>query len=288
MGYLDVTINIDGKNIPFQKKDVPKVNPSDRWAVANNTSLDNWWLDPAYSSWNLMVMTNKVCPNGDTNTRDRNYVVSNSLWRFIDQLNDVDGRRYTRSVGRQICNRPWMENGVYHDVDAGQEKNDPDNADPFMNAEPVCYQPNPYKIIDETPTHYRVDAYDVNMDFSTLDPKIDNWVNKPWKIVKCSSENRQGIVMNVMNGVDAFWLTLENSTGAWIPKEELVLVPDPSKYIINGKRGIGYRPVGSHWIMGLEDGSEVFVRRVTKSEGTINYYGWNFNARSVVPPSWFK
>jgi len=269
------------------KSNVPPVNPSDRWAVANETSLANWWLDPAYSSWKLMVMTHKVCDNGYTNSRGRNYVVSNSLWGFIDQLNTPEGRKYCRSVGRQICNRPWMENGIYHDVDAGPEQNDPQNADPFMNAEPVCYPPNPYKIIDETPTHYRVDAYSVDMDFSTLDPKIHNWVTEPWKIIKCSSENRQRKIFNVMADVDAFWVTLESPTGAWIPKNELVLAPDPTQYIINGKRGVGYRLHGANWIMGLEDGSQVTVRSVTKAQGVKDYYEWNPNFRSVIPPSWF-
>jgi hypothetical protein len=264
------------------------VDTTVRWAVANETSLTNWWLDPAYSSWNLMVMTNKVCDTGHTNSRGRNYEVSKSLWGFIDQLNTPEGRKYCRSVGRQICNRPWMENGIYHDVDAGPEQNDPGNADKFMNAEPVCYQPNPYKIIDETPTHYRVDAYYRGMDFSTLDPKIHNWITEPWKIVKCSSENRQGKVFNVMNGIDAFWITLCHSTGAWIPKNELVLAPDPTKYVIHGQRGVGYRLVGSHWIMGLENGEQVYVRRVTKNEGIKEYYGWHLNARSVVPPAWFQ
>lgn len=164
-----VTINIS------EKKYTP-IDPTARWAVANATSLAEWWLDPAYKDWQLMVMTNKVCPNGYTNTRDRNYVVSNPLWRFIDQHNTIEGRKYDRSVARQICNRPWIdEYGIYHDADEGPEHNDPANADPFMNAEPVCYQPNPYLIIDETPTHCRVDAYDVDMDFSTLDTKVENW-----------------------------------------------------------------------------------------------------------------
>lgn len=275
--------------ITVNSRSYKPIDTSARWAVANETSLTKWWLDAAYSTWNLMVMTHKVCDTGYTNSRGRNYIVSNSLWRFIDQLNTPEGRKYCRSVGRQICNRPWIDEfGIYHDVDAGEEQNNPSNADRMMNAEPVCYPPNPYKIIDETPTHYRVDAYPVGMDFSTLDPNVDNWVNKPWKIVKCSSENRQGVVMNVMNGIDAFWMTLENPTGAWIPKEELVLAPDPTKYVINGKRGVGYRLVGSHWIMGLEDGSQVYVRRGTKNGGVREYHGWHLNARSVVPPSWFN
>lgn len=275
--------------IGISEKKYKPIDPKARWAVANETSLKEWWKDPAYKDWTLMVMTHKVCPNGYTNTRDRNYVVKNSLWRFIDQHNDAAGRKYIRSVGRQIGNRPWIDEfGVYHDVDAGMPHNDPKNADPFFNAEPVCYPPNPYLLIDETPTHYRVDAYNVDMDFSNLNPAVDNWVNKPWKIVKCQSENREGKIFNVMNGVDAFWLTLEHDTGAWIPKDELVLAPDPQQYVIEGSRGVGYRLHGAHWIMGLENGRQVYVRRVTKAEGVIDYHGWKPNFRSVLPPAWFN
>ena len=274
--------------IGISEKRYEEIDPSRRWAVANNTSLDNWWLDPAYKDWKLMVMTNKVCPNGHTNTRDRNYVVSKSLWRFIDKHNTPAGRKYGRSVGRQICNRDWWEDDIYHGPDTSTSSGDPASADRQMNAEPVCYQPNPYLIIDESPTHYRVDAYDVDMDFDTLDPEKENWVKKPWKIVKCQAENKQGKIFNVMNDVDAFWLTLEHKTGAWIPKNELVLAPDPQQYVIEGSRGVGYRLHGAHWIMGLENGRQVYVRRVTKAEGTINYHGWKPDFRSVVPPAWFQ
>lgn len=276
-----VTINIS------EKKYTP-IDPSARWAVANETSLANWWLDEAYKDWKLMVMTNKVCPHGYTNTRDRNYVISKSLWRFIDQHNTPAGRRYARSVGRQICNRDWWEDDIYHGPDTSTASGDPENADRQMNAEPVCFQPNPYLITDESPTHYRVDAYDVDMDFSLLDPNVDNWVNKPWKIVKCQAEDRKGKVFNVMSDLDAFWLTLEHKTGAWIPKNELVLAPDPQQYVVEGSRGVGYRLHGAHWIMGLQNGRQVYVRRVTKAEGKIDYYGWNPRFRSVVPPAWFK
>lgn len=274
--------------INISEKKYTPIDPTAQWAVANNTSLDNWWLDEAYKDWKLMVMTNKVCPNGYTDTRDRNFVISNSLWRFIDKHNSPAGRRYTRSVGRQICNRDWWENGIYHGPDTSTASGDPENADRQMNAEPVCFQPNPYLLIDETPTHYRVDAYDVDMNFSDLDPEKENWVKKPWKIIKCQAEDRYGKVFNVMSDLDAFWLTLEHKTGAWIPKNELVLAPDPQQYIVDGSRGVGYRLHGAHWIMGLENGRQVFVRRVTKKEGVIDYYGWKPNFRSVIPPAWFS
>lgn len=266
----------------------PPVNPADRFAVANETSLVNWWLDDAYSTWTNMPMTNKQCDSGNTNSRGRNMPVSESLWQFIAKINNADGLRFCESVGRMIINRPYMRNGVYHDVDAGQPQNDPANADPQAMAEPVIYPANVYKIIGETTTHYKIDALYHGTDFSKLDPKVNNWVNQPWLFPKCSAENRQGHIQNVMSGIDAFWIGLCHRTGAWIPKNELVLAPDPTKYVINGKRGVGYRLIGSHWIMGLEDGSQVYVRRVTKNEGIKEYHGWHLNARSVVPPSWFK
>ena len=265
----------------------PPVNPADRWAVANETSLANWWLDPAYSNWANMPMTNKQCDSGNANSRGRNIPVSESLWKFVEQMNNADGFRFCASVGRMIINRPYMRNGVYHDVDAGEPQNDPANADPQAMAEPVIYPVNIYKIIGETKTHYRIEAFHHNTDFSKLDPLVYNWVNMPWLFPKACAENRQGVVQNVMNGIDAFWVTLCNGE-AWIPKNELALPPDPTKYVIDGKRGIGYRVRGADWIMGLEDGSQVTVRKVTKAAGVQEFHGWHLNARSVIPPAWFE
>ncbi len=265
------------------------VNPADRWAVANEPSLPNWWIDPAYSTWQVMVLSNKQCDTGYTNSRGRNFPVSNALWDFMYQLNDAAGIKFIESVDRLIINRPYIDrHGNYHGSDAPSETpDDPANADPQAMAEPIIYQPNVYKIIDETPTHYRIDALPIDTDWNRLDPKIYNWVNKPWLFPKCSAENRKEQILNVMNGVDAFWVTLCHSTGAWIPKGELVLAPPASNYVINGKRGIGYRVRGADWIMGLEDGSQVTVRQVTKSAGVQDFHGWHLNARSVIPPAWF-
>ena len=265
----------------------PPVNPADRWAVANVPSLPNWWLDPAYSTWQVMVLSNKQCDNGYTNSRGRNFPVSNALWDFMYKLNDAAGIKFIESVDRLIINRPYIDRyGNYHGSDAPSEpEGDPADADPQAMAEPIIYQPNVYKIIDETPTHYRIDALPIDTDWNRLDPKVYNWVNKPWLFPKCSAENRRGEILNVMAGVDAFWVTLCHSTGAWIPKGELVLAPPASNYVINGKRGIGYRVVGANWIMGLEDGSQVTVRKVTKAGGVQEFHGWHLNARSVVPPA---
>ena len=266
----------------------PPVNPADRFAVANWTSLSNWWIDPAYSTWLNMPMTHKMCDRGNTASRGRNLVVSESLWKFVEQMNNADGFRFCESVGRMIINRPYMRNGVYHDVDAGEEQNDPANADPQAMAEPIIYPANVYKIIDETPTHYRIDAFVYNKTgWDLLDPAVWNWENMPWLFPKACAETRQGVVQNVMNGVDAFWVTLCNSGGAWIPKAELALPPDHTQYVINGARGVGYRVRGANWYMGLSDGSQVLVRQVTKAGGMREFHGWHFYARSVVPPAWF-
>ena len=266
----------------------PPVNPADRWAVANVPSLPNWWMYPEYSAWQVMVLSNKQCDNGNTNSRGRNFPVSNALWDFMYKLNDAAGIKFIESVDRLIINRPYIDRyGKYHGSDAPSETpDDPANADPQAMAEPIIYQPNVYKIIDETPTHYRIDALPIDTDWNRLDPKVYNWVNKPWLFPKCSAENRRGQIQNVMAGVDAFLVTLCHSTGAWIPKGELVLAPPASNYVVNEKRGIGYRVRGADWIMGLEDGSQVTVRKVTKAGGVQEFHGWHLNARSVIPPSW--
>lgn len=266
----------------------PPVNPADRWAVANETSLSNWQDDPVYTGWANMPMTNKMCDRGDTDSRGRNIPVSNSLWDFVYKINDAAGIANAESVGRTICNRPWMDRWgrIRMPIDGS---GDPSNADPYMMAEPIIFPVNPVKIIDETRTHYRIDAYvHDDTDWKHLDPKIHNWETEPWKIIKLCAENRSRKIQNVMSGIDVFWPQLCQRTGAWIPKAELVLAPDPSQYVIDGKRGVGYRVRGAHWIMGLEDGSQVYVRRVTKQEGVKEYHGWKLNARSVIPPVWFS
>ena len=267
----------------------PPVNPTDRFGVANWNWERDWWTMPAYKDWKSFVMSCKMCDNGNTPFRGRNLPVSNSLWDFMYKQNDADGIKFIESVDRLIINRPYIDRrGNYHGSDAPSEvPDDPANADPQALAEPIFYPVNPYKIIDETPTHYRVDALYYGMDFSTLDPKIYNWVNIPWLFPKMCAESRTRTIQNVMNGIDAFWITLCQKSGAWIPKELIVLPPPASNYVINGQRGVGYRLRGANWYMGLADGSQVLVRQVTKAQGVKEFYNWRLGARSVVPPSWF-
>ena len=286
--YSDGSVSVE--NIPTDPPPVElPVNPADRFAVANMHWLNGWWSVPEYSGWANFPMSAKQCDNGNTTSRGRNFPISNNMWDFVYKLNDAAGIKFCESVGRLICNRPWIDrNGKYRGADTSTAPDDPANADPFMNAEPICYPVNPYKIIGETATHYQVDAYRYDMDFSKLDPLVDNWENKPWKVVKMCAESKTSTIQNVMNGIDAYWLTLCRSTGAWIPKELLVLPPDPSQYEIGGARGVGYRLRGTNWYMGLDDGSQVLVRSVTKAQGVKEYHGWHLNARSVVPPAWFQ
>lgn len=267
----------------------PPVNPADRFGVANKNWAGDWWNEPAYSTWKSFVMSCKMCDNGNTTSRGRNIPVSESLWDFVEKINDAEGYKFAQSVDRLIINREYWRNGVYHGSDAPSEPpKDPSEADPQAMAEPIFYPVNPYKIIDETPTHYRVEALYYGMDFSKLDPKIYNWENMPWLFPKCCAESRTGTIQNVMSGIDAFWVTLCQRSGAWIHKELMVLPPPASDYVIGGQRGVGYKLRGANWIMGLSDGSEVVVRQVTKAGGVKEFYGWHLNSRSVVPPSWFE
>ncbi|MBK6423889.1 MAG: hypothetical protein IPF77_17090 [Gemmatimonadetes bacterium] len=235
-------------------------------------------------------MSEKFCDTGYTESRGRNIQASNSMLDFMHKQNNAAGIKFCESVGRLICNRPWIDRfGKYRGPDTGTATDDPANADKFMNAEPIIYPVNVYKIIDESPTHYRIDAFvhdDTN--WNGLDPKIHNWVNEPWLFPKMCAENKARNIQNVMGGVDAFWLTLSQRSGAWVMKHLLVFPPDPQQYVVEGSRGVGYRLHGANWIMGLENGRQVYVRRVTKAEGVREYYGWHINARSVVPPAWFQ
>ena len=265
----------------------PPVNPADRFGVANMNWAGDWWDISEYSKWANFPMSCKMS-DSSTTTRGRNIPVSNSLWDFVEKINNPEGFRFCQSVGRLIINRPYIDrNGKYHDVDAGQPQNDPANADPQAMAEPIFYPVNILKIIDETPTHYRVDALYHGMDFSKLDPKIYNWINMPWLFPKMCAESRTRTIQNIMSGVDAFWVTLCQRSGAWIEKGLIQLPPPASNYVVNRKRGIGYRIVGANWIMGLEDGSQITVRKVTKAGGVQEFHGWHLNARSVIPPAWF-
>ena len=279
-------MKISVKTTPY----TPQAAPLDRFGVANWNWERDWWTMPVYKDWKSFVMSCKMCDTGDTTSRGRNLPVSNSLWDFMYKQNDPAGIKFIESVDRLIINRPYIDRrGNYHGSDAPSETpDDPANADPQALAEPIFYPVNPYKIIGETATHYQVDALYYGQDFSKLDPKIYNWVNMPWLFPKCCAESRTRTIQNVMNGVDAFWITLCQKSGAWIPKELIVSPPNPSTYVINGKRGVGYKLRGANWIMILSDRSETLVRQVTKAQGIKEFHGWHLNARSVVPPSWFS
>lgn len=272
------------------------IDPTTRWAVGNETSLVDWQKDPAYSTWKNMPMTNKVCDRGDTDSRGRNFIISNDLWRFIHWLNFYDARaiKYGESVGRQYINRGWIDEfGNYRGPDTSTATDNPANADPFANAEPVFSPPNPLRIIGESKTHWQVEALNINRNWKDMKKEDYSWVKKPWLIHKASAENQKRQIQNVMDGLDVFWPLFgrgENGKGdwTWIPKPLLTLAPDPTQLVISGKRGVGYRLRGSHWILGLEDGSQVYVRHVTKATGDHRFYGYNHPVRTIIPPAWFK
>lgn len=276
--------------LTVKAQDYESIDTTARWGVVNDTSLSKWWLDPAYSGWANIPMTNKLCDRGDTDSRGRNFIISNDLWDFVHELNFYDARAIANaeSVGRQIVNRKWIDRwGVIRQPISGEI--DPDNIpDPFANAEPVCYPANPLKIIGKTATHYRIAALNVNTNWRTLDRKEYTWIKKPYLFPKMCAQNRKGQIQNVMNGLDVWFVSLCHDDGAWIPRPLVTLAPNPSQYIIKGMRGVGYRVQGSHWIMGLENGSQVYVRHVTKSKGVRNFYDWEFDGLSVIPPTWFS
>jgi len=267
------------------------IDTTARWAVGNETSLVDWWKDPAYSTWKNMPMTNKVCDKGDTDSRGRNRIISNDLWDFIHWLNFYDPRAIANaeSVGRQYINRGWIDRwGRYRGPDTSTATDDPENADKFANAEPVFSPPNPLKVIGESKTHWQVEALNVNRNWKTIKREDYSWVKKPWLIHKACAENQKRQIQNVMNGLDVFWPLLGIDDWTWIPKPLLTLAPDPTQFVIGGKRGVGYRLRGSHWILGLEDGSQVYVRHVTKATGDRRFYGFNHPVRTVIPPAWFQ
>lgn len=267
------------------------IDPTARWGVANMNWATDWWTIPEYSGWSAFPMS---CKQSDEPipSRGKNKKVTNDMWDFIHKLNDLAGISFIESVDRLIINRRWKDRwGVIRESAVGANDNNDDPPDPLANAEPIFLPVNPLKIKGEnkTKTHYQIEALDYNnTDWKNLDPHKINWVDTPHLIPKACAETRTGRIINVMGGVDAFWMNLEEPSGSWIEQSLIKLLPDPQQFIVEGSRGIGYRPQGSHWIMGLENGRQVYVRRVTKSEGKIDYFGWKFDARSVVPPAWFK
>lgn len=281
-----VTINIS------EKKYTP-IDPTARWGVANMNWAEDWWTIPEYSKWTNFPMSCKKCDE-PIPSRGRNVPVSNDMWDFIHKVNNyrVDnpaGISFIESVDRLIINRRWKDRwGVIRESSVGATDNNDNPPDPYALSEPIFLPVNPLKIKGETKTHYLIDALDYkNINWRNLDPRKINWVDTPHLIPKACAESRTKKIQNVMGGVDAYWMNLAAPSGAWIEQDLVVLLPDPQQFIVEGSRGVGYRPYGSHWIMGLENGRQVYVRRVTKSEGVIPYHGWKPNFRSVVPPAWF-
>ncbi len=276
--------------LKISEKKYKPIDTTVRWGVANMHWAVNWTEMDAYKDWLNFPMSAMKSDAPSSRSRGRNISVTPAMWRFIKKINNPAGYNYTRLVGFLIINRAfWDEYGVLHE--APWADSTPSEPDPMGLCEPIIYPVNPLQIIDETTTHYHIAAlvHD-ETDWDNLDPAEWCWEHMPWLFPKMCAEARNGAIQNVMNGVDSFWinLALTKKDGAWVEKKLITLAPDPQQYIVDGSRGVGYRLHGSHWIMGLENGRQVYVRRVTKSEGKIDYYGWKYNARWVVPPAWFK
>lgn len=274
----------------IEERHYEPIDPTVRWGVANMNWAVDWWLMDAYKTWSNFPMSAMKSDTPSNRTRGRNIPVTPSMWRFVRKINNPAGYNYTRLVGFLIINRPFLdENGILHESPWADST--PSDPDPMALCEPIVYPANPYQITDETATHYRIGAlvHD-ETDWDSLDPAEWCWEKMPHIFPKMCAEARNKTIQNVMGGIDSFWinLALTKKDGAWVEKKLIALAPDPRDYVIEGSRGVGYRLHGAHWIMGLENGRQVYVRRVTKAEGVIDYYGWKPNFRSVVPPAWFK
>lgn len=277
--------------INISEKKYTPIDPTARWGVANMHWLNGWWNEPAYKDWSLFPMSAMKCDSGDARTRGRNIRVTVPMWNFVKKINDKAGFEYTRKVDMLIINREYYDEfGILHESPFNDGNNGGNAPDPYPLCEPIILPTNPVQIIDESDTHYRLAAFVHNKtNWNALDPDAWGWEHMPHLIQKCCAEGKDGRIYNVGRDVDAFWPILAlDERGAWVRKEVIKLAPDPKDYEIDGSRGIGYRLHGAHWIMGLENGRQVYVRRVTKREGTIDYYGWKPNFRSVKPPAWFK
>lgn len=275
--------------IGIEERKYKPIDSTARWGVANMNWVVDWWLMDEYKNWTTFPMSCKLSDD-PIPSRGKNKKVSNDMWDFIHKLNDPAGISFIESVDRLIINRWWVDRwGRTRTSSVGGVDDGSNPPDPYANGEPIFLPVNVLKIIGETSTHYRVDALVYSqIDWKNLDPRKVNWVETPHLIPKACAETRTRQIVNVMGGVDAYWMNLAEPSGAWIEKKLVTLAPDPQQFIVEGSRGVGYRPYGSHWIMGLENGRQVYVRRVTKREGKIDYYGWKYNARSVVPPAWFQ
>lgn len=148
------------------------------WGISDR---ENWFELKFFPDTVTIQNEGKGTGKGDMITILENW------WRLIEKTNDVRGFIYARSVGAMWINKD--NSGAYK----------PDDKYTQGNAESIICGGNFVKIIDETQTHYRIAAWENNLDTDTLNPEFHNWFNMPHMFWKARAIKRDGGDMEVIN-----------------------------------------------------------------------------------------
>ena len=181
--------------------------------------------------------------------------VSPAWWRFIKSINSAGGYSFVRSNDQMwINNRDWR----------------PDSTNETAWAESIMNGGNFIAYTEETVTHVKLLSYkSSDVADRVLDPKEDNWLNKPYLFWKTVLINSAGELRNPPGG-DSY-IPLIAYTELWLHKKYIEFFTDGPAYDFHGTDVYDdNRPL-------------MIVDRVTRKPAFYN--GWHLDTLGVIPPA---
>lgn len=127
--------------------------------------------------------------------------------------------------------------------------------------------------------YHEIKASHYGMGTSQLDPAKFNWRTHPTMFGKCTARRKSdGSILNVGDGLDAYFPIIKRSPYLWICGDDVELLPPlpagMTHYALEGASVYGWT------------GSEYIPLRIAERPGQLEHPhpGWRLNTPSVIPP----
>lgn len=132
------------------------------------------------------------------------------------------------------------------------------------------------EIIQTVGAWHEIRALDWDMDTSRLDPLYFNWKVRPTLFGKCTARRKDGTILNVGTGLDAYFPNMKRTARLWIHNSDIELFPELPQGLYYVLRGASVYS----W-----DGSTYTALRIADKPGQLEHpTEWRLQTGSVVPP----
>jgi hypothetical protein len=203
------------------------------------------------------------------------------MFDYWDNFHTKQASNWARTPWMLLVNRPYVGDPFGSTLAEG--------ADPTPRAECITCSCNILRVLDDTPTHYEIEAWPLSEDIRRYDPAVFNWRNFPWIFWKATARTWQGQIQNVGAGLDVYHMNFRKPQNKhYIHKSRLSLFTIPPFTVTHDDRQhtiTDYQFIGAS-IWGITDQDKRVPLLIAERPGQADYpTEWRGPGQTVVPPA---